>query len=183
MPYEAPFWLGTMYPAHLSSLKWRSLCSLSCSDESSASKPQDIPWLTGDVQVSFSEAPWSCWDRARYCWDTCIAAWLVSNKHGAKAAVLEVFLPVIIAWLAFYCGTAASLLWLLWGFWSFLVVVMLQLKLSPIAGWQKAQRQTLVSLSHRHTDNMHVYQRAHTHKHTAESLAGGNGKAYDIGKT
>lgn len=98
--------------------------------------------------------------------------------------MLEVFLPVIMAWLAFYCGTAASLLWLLWGFWSFLVVVMLQLKLSPIAGWQKALRQTLVSLTHTDT-HMHVYlyTHAHMHKHTVESLAGGDGKAYDIGKT
>lgn len=93
----------------------------------------------------------------------------MSNKHGAKAAVLEVFLPVIIAWLAFYCGTAASLLWLLWGFWSFLVVVMLQLKLSPIAGWQKALRQTLVSLSHRHTYNMNAYQCAHPQTHAGVS--------------
>lgn len=78
--------------------------------------------------------------------------------------MLEVFLPVIMAWLAFHCGKAASLLWLLWGFWSFLVVVMLQLKLSPIAGWQKALRQTLVSLTHRHTYAcVLVYTHTQTH--------------------
>lgn len=46
-------------------------------------------------------------------------------------------LPVITVWLALLHGPAASFAVLLWGFWAFLVVVVLQLKLSPSFGWQR----------------------------------------------
>lgn len=46
-------------------------------------------------------------------------------------------LPVITVWLALLRGHAASFAVLLWGFWAFLVVVVLQLKLSPSFGWQR----------------------------------------------
>lgn len=104
---------------HVSSFPVKAIPIPSDTHHSSTTVCPNIPWSLKGVMRS---------EMLKY--DT-------SHSHTQSSLRKSGLLPVITVWLALLSGPAASFAVLLWGFWAFLVVVVLQLKLSPSFGWQR----------------------------------------------